>query len=562
MCNWEIILIKLSVLCCKGNWLGKMANPRAEYRKDKRIGKGTNGSVYRATSPGGTGVAIKCNMKYKDQDGCASIRELSITHVLSRHPYIINISKIAFGEPFTNGMISPRMSPNCSDMQMDRLHFVLPLGVSDFRNYFRDNFATLTMHDVKRFMVEILLGVEYIHGLGIIHRDIKEDNIVVVKDKDGVARMRIGDFGHAKPYARYMKNTGGIVTSWWRPPEILLGSNTYTQLADMWSVGCIFYTMISGKPLTGAVTDNNLLLVNAIVASLPYHVSATDIRSMNYSGLKVQYKAGIISMESFLGISAKGVEDMDIVGGYANFTSMLMGMLSFNESNRKTATETLNHTFFNDCRDHINEVRALYPPVERPQPKVIVHACSERTWGLSLALGAYQNRSKFKSWYTDRILIHSIAFFDLAITHLIPTSNYSIIPNHVTGRMLTKKNSELLYLSCLYFSIKYFSSIQAAVAYSTIASAQHCLPEDILLVDRYEEMLYMSVLKYDVYRDTVYDILCKNRAPTQDDVSSILLMMLNGHHSGCFSGYPEGITPSDAYKFMWLPNRDRYMLLK
>jgi cyclin-dependent kinase 17 len=53
-----------------------------------------------------------------------------------------------------------------------------------------------------------------------------------------------------------------VVTLWYRPPDVLLGSTEYNTSIDMWGVGCIFFEMASGRPLfPGSTVEDELHLI-------------------------------------------------------------------------------------------------------------------------------------------------------------------------------------------------------------------------------------------------------------------------------------------------------------
>ena len=62
--------------------------------------------------------------------------------------------------------------------------------------------------------------------------------------------LKIADFGLARAYKIPVEQySNEVVTLWYRAPDVLLGSNLYTTSIDMWSIGCIFAEMCSGRPL-------------------------------------------------------------------------------------------------------------------------------------------------------------------------------------------------------------------------------------------------------------------------------------------------------------------------
>ncbi|KVI02456.1 Protein kinase, ATP binding site-containing protein, partial [Cynara cardunculus var. scolymus] len=99
----------------------------------------------------------------------------------------------------------------------------------------------------------LLKGIEHCHSRGVIHRDIKSSNILI--NNEGV--LKIADFGLANFFNSRSKQplTSRVVTLWYRPPELLLGSTNYGPYVDMWSVGCVFAELFVGRPILKGRTE-------------------------------------------------------------------------------------------------------------------------------------------------------------------------------------------------------------------------------------------------------------------------------------------------------------------
>ncbi|KAI3870745.1 hypothetical protein MKX03_024099 [Papaver bracteatum] len=130
---------------------------------------------------------------------------------------------------------------------------IMILRKLDHPNYMEHDIAGLSScpdiqfseAQVKFYMHQLLCGLEHCHSRGIMNRDIKGSNLLV--SDDGV--LKIADFGLANfVSAGYTQPlTIRVVTLWYRPPELLLGSTSYGKSVDLWSVGCLFAELLLGK---------------------------------------------------------------------------------------------------------------------------------------------------------------------------------------------------------------------------------------------------------------------------------------------------------------------------
>ncbi|EIW86801.1 Pkinase-domain-containing protein [Coniophora puteana RWD-64-598 SS2] len=100
----------------------------------------------------------------------------------------------------------------------------------------------------KSFTAQILAGLEYLHSKNILHRDLKADNILV--ENNGTCK--ISDFGISKRTTELngAAHTAMQGTVFWMAPEVIsarAGLRGYNSKADIWSVGCVVYEMLTGK---------------------------------------------------------------------------------------------------------------------------------------------------------------------------------------------------------------------------------------------------------------------------------------------------------------------------
>lgn len=107
-------------------------------------------------------------------------------------------------------------------------------------------YTSISEDIVKGFMLQFLKGLAELHKFQVLHRDIKPQNLLV--SKKGV--LKIADFGLARFIASPgRKMTKGVVSDWYRPPEIFFGASYYSFAIDIWSAGCIFAEFLIREPI-------------------------------------------------------------------------------------------------------------------------------------------------------------------------------------------------------------------------------------------------------------------------------------------------------------------------
>ncbi|XP_046556004.1 cyclin-dependent kinase 14-like [Haliotis rubra] len=194
------------------------------YHKLEQLGEGSYATVYKGISSLNNQVVALKEIRLQEEEGApfTAIREASLLKGL-RHTNIVTLHDIIHTK--------------------ETLTFVFEYVHTDLSQYLEKHQGGLNPFNVKLFLFQLLRGLSYCHERRILHRDLKPQNLLISEMGD----LKLADFGLARaksiPSRTYSHE---VVTLWYRPPDVLLGSTDYSTSLDMWGVGCIFTEMISG----------------------------------------------------------------------------------------------------------------------------------------------------------------------------------------------------------------------------------------------------------------------------------------------------------------------------
>ena len=302
-------------------------NKESKYIRTTKLGEGTYGVVYRAKDQKGQEIyALKKIRLQAEEEGIPStaIREISLLKELN-HINIVKLHEV---------LHSPKKLTLVFEYVEQDLKKILDMAKG----------KGLDIKFTKNLLYQLLRGVDHIHKYKVLHRDLKPQNLLINKDNI----LKIADFGLARGYGIPVKNyTHEVVTLWYRPPDVLLGNKTYGTTVDMWSIGCIFAEMASGKPLfTGNSEVDQLKKIFEIMGT-PTDNYASSLKELPEWGVgdnNFEEKKPQNFKELIPNLDNEGID-------------LLQKFLQLEPDKRISCEEALKHPFFDDI---LSTVKKLY----------------------------------------------------------------------------------------------------------------------------------------------------------------------------------------------------------
>nr|CAJ2466945.1 unnamed protein product [Leishmania braziliensis] len=199
----------------------------------KTIGKGSFGAVYTALLRNGRTVCCKVIElgSVESEEEMEKLRnEIALMKRL-RHPNCVQY----YG--------------SLEDRARNTLNIFMEYVSGGTLTSFVAKFKSIPLETLRQWVYQMVCGVKYLHECGIVHRDIKGDNVLV--SVDGI--VKLADFGCSKAIDDVCSATHGcstmVGTPYWMAPEVIkCEAGGYGVKSDIWSIGCTMVEMLTGKP--------------------------------------------------------------------------------------------------------------------------------------------------------------------------------------------------------------------------------------------------------------------------------------------------------------------------
>lgn len=184
-------------------------------------------------------------------------------------------------------------------------------------------------------MYQLFRALAYIHSLGVCHRDIKPQNLLLDPDS---AVLKLCDFGSAKVLVPAEPNVAYICSRYYRAPELIFGATDYTVNIDTWSAGCVLAELLLGQPIFPGDSGVDQLVEIIKVLGTP---SREQIREMNQH--YTEFKFPQIKPHPWSRVFRTRTPNDAI--------ALTSALLEYTPSTRLSPLQACAHSFFDELRE-------------------------------------------------------------------------------------------------------------------------------------------------------------------------------------------------------------------
>lgn len=204
---------------------------------------------------------------------------------------------------------------------------------------FKELYEMLTDFEIRFYTYEILNALNYCHSMGIMHRDVKPQNVLIDHNE---RKLWLIDWGLAEFYYPGRKFSVRVASRYYKAPELIVGFEMYDYSLDIWGVGCMLASMIFHKEPFFQGLDNNDQLVRIAkvlgTSGLFDYIDKYNIR-IDASFMARLGKHSRKQWDRYV-----NRENRDLVSPEA--FDLLNKMLQYDHQTRITAKEAMDHPYF------------------------------------------------------------------------------------------------------------------------------------------------------------------------------------------------------------------------
>lgn len=285
-----------------------------DYEFLTKIGSGSYGNVYKVYDHAKKQFRAvkKFKQEYKSVQKCKKEVEVTLLPKL-KHNNIVTLHKVVYHN--------------------EALYLVMELAKTDLGSFLkktRKDGGRLTEEQIRKFMKQIVAGVQYMHSVGFMHRDLKPENILVSEDNT----LKITDVGTAKDVKDEFPYTNYVSTRWYRAPECVLNMTQYDASVDVFALGWIMVELYLLKPMFwGSTSLDQLTKYIKVLGTTEFMHWKEGVKVAQNLGFEApSYEPEWLSEK----LSYASVDSLDLI----------KSLLKFEPEKRININEILNHPFF------------------------------------------------------------------------------------------------------------------------------------------------------------------------------------------------------------------------
>ncbi len=199
------------------------------YTVEREIGRGGAAHVYLATRADGSRVALKVLRP-----------ELSVSVTADRF-----LREIAFVSTLDHPHICRLIDSGERDWLV---YYAMPFVEGPSLTEYLRKYKTCPLIDTLRMAHALLDALHHAHGQGIVHRDVKPDNIVLARTGPVLLDFGIGRAIAIAGTTRLTRSGITVGTAHYMSPEQIAGETNIDGRTDVYSLGCVLYESLAGHP--------------------------------------------------------------------------------------------------------------------------------------------------------------------------------------------------------------------------------------------------------------------------------------------------------------------------
>lgn len=304
------------------------------------VGEGAYGVVLKCRNKESSEIVAIKKFKETEDDEVVkktTLREVKVLRMLN-HPNIVSLSE-AF-------------------RRKGKLYLVFEYVEQNLLEVLENEPKGIDQELVRRYVYQLCQAIAWCHSHDIIHRDIKPENLLI---DSRTCTLKLCDFGFARPLSNPPGDlTDYVATRWYRSPELLLGSSSYSFPVDIWAIGCIMGEITDGNPMfPGESEIDQLYIIQKVLGPLTPEQYDAFLQNPRFSGLSFP------DMSKPETLQQKYLHSMP-----RRAMSFVTRLLQIEPSQRLTGQMCLQHEYFQGLTQEYSAMyNGLHPSMSRRFPQ-------------------------------------------------------------------------------------------------------------------------------------------------------------------------------------------------